>query len=72
MREWSSLFTDIVGSTEKAVAPGDSAWVELLERHHAAVRRSGADAAYRFSDRGLHELKGVPGALQLFTVEQSA
>ena len=72
MREWSSLFTDIVGSTEKAVAPGDSACVELFERHHAAVRRSGADAAHRFSDRGLHELKGVPGALQLFTVEQSA
>lgn len=159
MREWSSLFTDIVGSTEKAVALGDSAWAELLERHHAAVRaeiarfggremdtsgdgffaifpeparaveaglnivgavrplgltvrvgvhtgdcfladgkctglaihigarivalaapgevlvseavRSGAGAAYRFDDRGVHELKGVPGAVQLFTVEWS-
>jgi class 3 adenylate cyclase len=36
--EISSLFTDIVGSTEKAVALGDDAWAVLLERHHAAVR----------------------------------
>jgi class 3 adenylate cyclase len=159
VHEWSSLFTDIVGSTERAVALGDSAWAELLERHHAAVRaeitrfggremdtsgdgffavfrepvpavaaglrvvdavrplgltvrvgvhtgdcfladgkctglaihigarivalaapgevlvseavRSGAGAAYRFSDRGVHELKGVPGARQLFAVAQS-
>jgi class 3 adenylate cyclase len=34
----SSLFTDIVGSTEKAVALGDRAWAHLLERHRAAVR----------------------------------
>jgi pimeloyl-ACP methyl ester carboxylesterase len=33
------LFTDIVGSTERAVALGDSAWRGLLERHHALVRR---------------------------------
>ena len=32
------LFTDIVGSTEKAAGLGDTAWKELLERHHAAVR----------------------------------
>jgi class 3 adenylate cyclase len=32
------LFTDIVGSTERAVALGDRAWRELLDRHHAAVR----------------------------------
>ena len=32
------LFTDIVGSTEKAAALGDTAWKELLERHHAVVR----------------------------------
>ena len=32
------LFTDIVGSTEKAAALGDAAWKELLERHHAVVR----------------------------------
>jgi class 3 adenylate cyclase len=33
------LFTDIVGSTERAATLGDRAWRELLERHDAAVRR---------------------------------
>ncbi len=33
------LFTDIVGSTEKAAELGDRGWRELLERHDAAVRR---------------------------------
>ena len=32
------LFTDIVGSTEKAASIGDHAWSELVGRHHAAVR----------------------------------
>jgi class 3 adenylate cyclase len=32
------LFTDIVASTERAVALGDRAWTELLARHHAIVR----------------------------------
>jgi YVTN family beta-propeller protein len=32
------LFTDIVGSTERAVALGDRAWRDLLEQHHAMVR----------------------------------
>ncbi len=32
------LFTDIVGSTERAAELGDTAWKELLERHHATVR----------------------------------
>jgi class 3 adenylate cyclase len=32
------LFTDIVGSTERAVALGDRAWTELLARHHEVVR----------------------------------
>ena len=32
------LFTDIVGSTEKATAIGDRAWRELVERHHTVVR----------------------------------
>jgi len=34
------LFTDIVGSTERAAALGDRAWRQLLERHDAAVRRA--------------------------------
>jgi class 3 adenylate cyclase len=158
--DWSSLFTDIVGSTEKAVALGDAAWANLLERHHAVVRaelsrfggeemdtsgdgffavfpepaaavgaaldvigavndlgltlrasvhtgdcrvadgkctglaihigarivalaaptevlvsqpvRDACRAAYRFAERGVHELKGVPGAWQLFAVVSRA
>jgi pimeloyl-ACP methyl ester carboxylesterase len=33
------LFTDLVGSTEQARELGDRRWRELLESHHAAVRR---------------------------------
>lgn len=33
------LFTDLVGSTERVRELGDSAWAELLERHHQVVRR---------------------------------
>jgi pimeloyl-ACP methyl ester carboxylesterase len=33
------LFTDIVGSTEKAAALGDRAWRALLEQHHEIARR---------------------------------
>jgi class 3 adenylate cyclase len=32
------LFTDIVGSTERAAEVGDTAWRELLRRHHTLVR----------------------------------
>ncbi len=32
------LFTDIVGSTERARARGDHAWKELLDRHYAVAR----------------------------------
>ena len=33
------LFTDIVGSTARAAELGDRGWLELLERHHTAVRQ---------------------------------
>ena len=33
------LFTDIVRSSEKASELGDRGWRELLEQHHALVRR---------------------------------
>jgi pimeloyl-ACP methyl ester carboxylesterase/class 3 adenylate cyclase len=39
------LFTDIVGSTEKAAELGDRGWKELVEAHHARVR--GQLARYR-------------------------
>ena len=32
------LFTDIVGSTEKAAALGDRRWRDLLDKHHAMIR----------------------------------
>jgi class 3 adenylate cyclase len=35
----TALFTDIVGSTERAAEVGDRAWRDLLTRHHADVRR---------------------------------
>ncbi len=33
------LFTDIVGSTERAAELGDRRWLRLLDEHHAVVRR---------------------------------
>ena len=33
------LFTDIVGATEKAAGLGDRRWHDLLDSHHACVRR---------------------------------
>jgi len=33
------LFTDIVGATQRAAELGDRSWRELLEEHHAVVRR---------------------------------
>jgi pimeloyl-ACP methyl ester carboxylesterase len=41
------LFTDIVGSTAKLAEVGDRRWRELLEQHHAIVRRQ----LVRFSGR---------------------
>jgi pimeloyl-ACP methyl ester carboxylesterase/class 3 adenylate cyclase len=35
----SILFTDLVGSTERARQLGDASWSALLEEHHAVVRR---------------------------------
>jgi pimeloyl-ACP methyl ester carboxylesterase len=34
------LFTDIVGSTEKAAALGDRRWRNLLDDHHLTIRRN--------------------------------
>jgi class 3 adenylate cyclase len=41
------MFTDIVGSTEKLIELGDRGWRELLQKHHAVVRRQ----LVRFSGR---------------------
>src|SRR5205814_1568189 len=50
------LFTDIVDSTAKAIALGDRAWRELLEQHHAIVRRE----LMRFRGRDV-DAAGEPG-----------
>jgi class 3 adenylate cyclase len=34
------LFTDLVGSTQRAAHMGDRAWTRLLERHHSMARAS--------------------------------
>jgi class 3 adenylate cyclase len=34
------LFTDIVGSTERAAELGDRRWRDLLDQHHATIRRA--------------------------------
>ncbi|MGH2684401.1 MAG: adenylate/guanylate cyclase domain-containing protein, partial [Actinomycetota bacterium] len=44
------LFTDIVGSTERAARMGDRDWRELLERHHRLLR----GALERFGGREMH------------------
>jgi pimeloyl-ACP methyl ester carboxylesterase len=44
------LFTDIVGSTERAAMLGDRRWRALLGEHHAAVRRE----LDRFRGREVH------------------
>ncbi len=43
------MFTDLVGSTDRASALGDGAWRELMEAHHALVRRE--LARYRGEER---------------------
>jgi class 3 adenylate cyclase len=44
------LFTDIVGSTERAATLGDRRWRDLLDAHHAVVRRE----LDRFRGREVH------------------
>jgi class 3 adenylate cyclase len=44
------LFTDVVGSTERAATMGDRDWKELLERHHVLLR----SALDRYGGREVH------------------
>jgi class 3 adenylate cyclase/pimeloyl-ACP methyl ester carboxylesterase len=44
------LFTDIVGSTERAASLGDAAWIEVLERHDAIMREEIARAGGQWID----------------------
>lgn len=71
------LFTDIVGSTERANALGDRAWGELIGRHHAVVRAmlgryrgaeqdvagDGFFATFDGPARGVQCARGIVGAV---------
>jgi class 3 adenylate cyclase len=62
------LFTDIVGSTQRAAALGDHAWRELLDRHDALVRscieRSGGRTVKTTGDGVLATFDGPGRALE--------
>jgi class 3 adenylate cyclase len=72
----TSLFTDIVGSTELAVQIGDRAWAELLEQHHAAVRTQldafGGREMDTAGDGFFAVFTDAPGALEAATAIQGA
>src|SRR5437870_8634076 len=51
------LFTDIVGSSERATELGDRRWRELLEAHHAAIRREFEQLAPARSEEHTSELQ---------------
>ena len=77
------LFTDIVGSTGRAVDLGDRAWRELLVRHHAAVREvlrrfggrevntagDGFVAIFDDPDRALHASAAIREAVRQLGLE---
>lgn len=56
------LFTDLVGSTERAAQMGDHAWASLLERHHsmtrAAIREHGGEPVKTLGDGMLATFTG--------------
>jgi class 3 adenylate cyclase len=64
----SVLFTDLVGSTERAAQLGDAAWTELLERHHAATRsavgRHGGETVKTLGDGVLATFTGPARAVR--------
>jgi class 3 adenylate cyclase len=64
----SVLFTDLVGSTERAAKLGDAAWGELLERHHAqarsAVEQHGGETVKTLGDGVLATFTGPAQAVR--------
>jgi class 3 adenylate cyclase len=62
------LFTDIVGSTDRAAAMGDGAWGSLLDRHHRlageATRRGGGTLVKTTGDGVLALFDGPSRAIQ--------
>jgi class 3 adenylate cyclase len=64
----SVLFTDLVGSTERASKLGDAAWLKLLEQHHgaarAAVERHGGRTVKTLGDGVLATFTGPAQAIR--------
>jgi len=62
------LFTDVVGSSERAARVGDRAWSEVLERHlnetRAAVANHGGEAVKTTGDGVLALLSGPAGGVR--------
>jgi len=62
------LFTDLVGSTERASKLGDQAWASLLERHHsmtrAAIREHGGEPVKTLGDGMLATFTGPAQAVR--------
>src|SRR5690606_18389257 len=61
------LFTDVVGSTERAAALGDERWHALLARHDASLRRAvdahGGRLVNQFGDGALALMPGPSDAV---------
>ncbi|MGZ6969921.1 MAG: adenylate/guanylate cyclase domain-containing protein, partial [Acidimicrobiia bacterium] len=70
------LFTDIVGSTERASELGDARWRELLARHHALVReqllRAGGTEVKTTGDGFLATFDGPARAIHCATAIREA
>jgi class 3 adenylate cyclase/pimeloyl-ACP methyl ester carboxylesterase len=62
------LFTDLVGSTERAAQMGDRAWSKLLERHHSmtrgAIRELGGEPVKALGDGMLATFTGPAQAVR--------
>ena len=62
------LFTDVVGSTERAAQMGDHAWAKLLERHHSmtrtAIRDLGGEPVKSLGDGMLATFTGPAQAVR--------
>jgi class 3 adenylate cyclase len=80
------LFTDMVGATERAVALGDRAWRDLLDRHHVLVRQQlarfrgreidttgdGFLVAFDGPTRAIHCAAGIRDAVRALGMETRA
>lgn len=80
------LFTDIVKSTQRASELGDARWKELLEQHHAVVRKQlqvfqgrevkttgdGFLATFDSPGRGVQAARGIRNAIRRLGIEVRA